>query len=292
MGTIATPRERGGAVPSRAGSTRRKSVEDTLKEAVEQQAAAVKSNKPTLRTRIRQAGLKWSNRFYYGICLAAAGFSAFFALLILKFGPIATIGFAITGGLLLPHMYVSRKRNARFQAFTNEFPTAIDLIVRGIRSGLPVVDCLKIVASETQDPVRSEFKLLVEDQTLGAPLDQAVERMADRIPIASSRFFAIVIAIQSRTGGNLSEALGNLSRVLRERKKMQAKIKAVSSEAKASAMIIASLPVFVGGAVYLIARDYMMLLFSTSTGNAVLIFCGFWMLIGTFIMRKMINFDI
>jgi tight adherence protein B len=154
------------------------------------------------------------------------------------------------------------------------------------------VDCLKIVASEAQEPVRSEFKTLVQDQTLGMPLDEAVQRLPDRVPLTEATFFAIVIAIQSRTGGSLSEALGNLSKVLRERKKMQAKVKAMSSEAKASGGIIAALPVIVGVLVYFSSPQYISLLFTTAIGNVVLIGCAFWMLIGVLVMRKMINFDL
>jgi tight adherence protein B len=150
---------------------------------------------------------------------------------------------------------------------------------------------LKIVAAEAQDPVKSEFKALIDDQALGMPLDEAVQRMPQRVPLSETTFFAIVIAIQSRTGGSLSEALGNLSRVLRERKKMRAKAKSMSSEAKASGGIIGSLPVIVGGLVYLTSPAYISLLFTTLAGNVVLAACALWMLIGIFVMRKMINFE-
>ena len=183
------------------------------------------------------------------------------------------------------------RRNSRFKRFSNEFPNAVDVIVRGVKAGLPLVDCLKIIAAEAQEPVRSEFKTMVQDQTLGMPLDEAVQRLPERVPLAEANFFGIVIAIQSRTGGSLSEALGNLSKVLRERKKMQAKIKAMSSEAKASAGIIGSLPVIVAGLVYLTSPDYITLLFTTTIGNAVLVASGLWMLMGCLVMRKMINFD-
>jgi tight adherence protein B len=154
-----------------------------------------------------------------------------------------------------------------------------------------MADCMKIIAAEAQDPVKSEFRTVVADQTLGLPMDEAVQRLSERVPLSEANFFAIVIAIQSRTGGSLSEALNNLSRVLRERKKMQAKIKAMSAEAKASGGIIGALPVVVTGVVYLTSPDYMSLLFTTSTGNIVLAGCGLWMTMGILVMRKMINFD-
>jgi Flp pilus assembly protein TadB len=157
---------------------------------------------------------------------------------------------AFAGGLLLPHFYVNFMRARRFKRFSAEFANAMDVIVRGLKSGLPLADCMKIIAAEAQEPVRSEFKAIIEDQAMGMPSDEAVQRLPQRMPVAEASFFAIVIAIQSRTGGSLSEALGNLSKVLRERKKMQAKIKAMSSEAKSSAGIIGALPVFVTGAIY------------------------------------------
>ena len=148
-----------------------------------------------------------------------------------------------------------------------------------------------MIASEAKEPVRSEFKMILDDQTLGVPIDQAVQRLAERIPVAEANFFAIVISLQSRSGGSLSEALGNLSRVLRERKKMDGKIKAMSSEAKASAGIIGSLPVIVTCLLYLSSPDYISLLFTTFIGKIVLAGAAVWMGFGVLVMRKMINFD-
>jgi tight adherence protein B len=162
---------------------------------------------------------------------------------------------------------------------------------RGLKAGLPLADCMKIIAAEAQEPVKGEFRAIIEDQAMGMPTDEAVQRMPGRMPVAEASFFAIVITIQSRTGGSLSEALGNLSKVLRERKKMRAKIVAMSSEAKSSAGIIGALPVFVTAAIYITTPDYIGLLFTTSTGNIVLAVSGFWMLMGILVMRKMINFD-
>jgi tight adherence protein B len=165
------------------------------------------------------------------------------------------------------------------------------VIVRGVKAGLPLIDCIKVIAVEAQEPVRSEFQQIVEDQTLGMPLAEAVARLPERIPLAEANFFAIVIIIQSRSGGSLSEALGNLSKVLRDRKKMDAKIRAMSAEAKSSAGIIGSLPIVVAVLVYFTSPDYILLLFQTTTGNIVLAGSGLWMLMGILVMRKMINFD-
>ena len=273
-------------------SRRKRSVEDTLREADEKQRAkAKKSVKPSLTTRLRQADLGWGKNTYYLICFATAVVAALAILSTIRLGILPAVGFGISGGLLLPHLYVSFWRKRRFKRFGAEFPNAVDVIVRGVKTGLPLVDCLKIVAAEAQEPVKGEFKTLVEDQALGMPLAEAVQRLPERVPVSAASFFAIVIAIQSRTGGNLSEALTNLSTVLRERKKMQSKIRAMSGEAKASSGIIGVLPIVVGGLVYVTSPAYISLLFTTSTGNLVLAASGIWMLIGVLVMRKIINFD-
>jgi tight adherence protein B len=271
---------------------RRRSVEDTLREIEEKQKAkANKGAKPALTLRMRQAGLSWSKKRYVLICIVV-GFGSF-PLLWLGFGiwPLPALGFAAAAGIALPYFYVNFTRKRRFKKFSNEFPNAVDVIVRGVKAGLPLIDCLKIIAAEAQEPVRSEFQEVIEDQTLGLPLDEAVGRLPERIPLAEANFFAIVIAIQSRSGGSLSEALSNLSKVLRDRKKMQAKIRAMSQEAKSSAGIIGSLPIVVTTLIYMTSPDYISLLFNTTVGNVVLAICGFWMLLGVLVMRNMINFD-
>jgi tight adherence protein B len=271
---------------------RRRSVEETLKELEETQKAKARSNsKPSLMTRMRQAGLSWSKNTYYMICVATALVVTAVALIGIRFGIIPSLGFGLSGGILLPHFFVNWKRKRRLNQFTNEFPNAVDVIVRGVKAGLPLVDCMKVIANEAQEPVRSEFQEIVEDQTLGMPLPEAVSRLPERIPLAESNFFAIVIAIQARSGGSLSEALSNLSKVLRDRKKMAGKIRAMSAEAKSSAGIIGSLPIVVGVLVFFTSPEYIKLLFTTTVGNIVMGIAAFWMFIGVMVMRKMINFD-
>jgi tight adherence protein B len=206
-------------------------------------------------------------------------------------GLLPAVGFGLAAGLLLPHLYVGVKRKRRLARFSTAFPDAIDIIVRGIKSGVPLIDCLKIVSGEAPEPVKGEFKTLIEDQALGMPLDEAVQRLPDRIPVSEASFFAVVISVQSRAGGNLSEALANLSGSLRERRKMLSKIAAMSAEAKASGGIIGSLPIVVAGILYFASPDYIGLLFTTLTGNLVLAGCALWMSLGILVMRKMINFD-
>lgn len=269
---------------------KRRDIERTLRE-IEDKQKATNSARPSLIVRMRQADLRWSKGAYYGYC-GLVGCGATFVLLgAVNIGTLPTLGFGVAVGLLGPHLYVSFLRNRRFKKFTREFPNAVDVIVRGVKSGLPVVDCLRIISVEAQEPVRSEFKEIVEDQTLGLPLDQAVQRLPTRIPLAEARFFAIVISLQSRTGGSLSDALGGLSRVLRERQKMQGKIRAMSAEAKASAGIIGSLPVVITLVMKVTSPEYIGTLFTTFAGNVILAACVLWMMIGVLTMAKMIRFD-
>ena len=282
----------GAARPSEpAGEkTRKRSVKATLDDADDlQKAKAKKKYKPSLGTRLRQAGLTWTVRGYYLISIGVGAVSLLATSGVV--GLLPGIGFGLSGGLLLPHLFVGFRRRRRLERFRRAFPDAIDIVVRGIKSGVPLGDCLKIVAVESPEPVKGEFTTIIEDQTLGMPLGEAVQRLPDRIPVAEASFFAIVIAVQTRAGGNLAEALGNLSTSLRQRKKMLSKIAAMSAEAKASGGIIGSLPVIVGGVLYFTSPDYIGLLFSTTTGNLVLAACSIWMGFGILVMRQMINFD-
>jgi tight adherence protein B len=193
-------------------------------------------------------------------------------------------------GLGLPRWALGFLTNRRKKKFTEHFAVAIDVIVRSVRSGLPTNEALRIVAREVSDPVGSEFHNLVESLKVGVTLDQGLKRMMESMPTAEVGFFAIVMTIQTKSGGNLSEALGNLASVLRDRKRLQGKIKAMSSEAKASAMIIGSLPPGVMGIVYLTTPAYISKLFTEKAGNLMLAGCVFWMSMGIMVMRKMINF--
>jgi tight adherence protein B len=203
--------------------------------------------------------------------------------------PALAFGFAAGCGAPLWLLKYLKKR--REKKFLNSFPDAVDVIVRGIKAGLPLLDSLKIIALEAQEPIKGEFKSIVETQTIGMPIGEACAKLYDRMPLPESNFFGIVISIQQKAGGNLSEALGNLSRVLRDRKKMKAKIQAMSMEAKASASIIGCLPVAVGLLVYLTSPDYISLLWTVDLGRIMIAGCAVWMGIGIFVMKQMINFD-
>lgn len=248
-------------------------------------------NKVTLETSLSQAGLTWNRRKFY----IASGISAAVVSLLLLVLTQNLLIFAaglFVGGFGVPRWLLSRARSKRLQKFGIEFPNALDVVVRGIKSGLPLTDCLRIVASEAAEPVRTEFRLIVENQTLGISLIESVGKLYERVPSPEANFFGIVLAIQQKTGGNLAETLGNLSRVLRERRKMRDKVQAMSMEAKASAAIIGALPPIVTLLVYLSSPKYIMLLWTTDVGRIALAASGVWMLIGILTMRKMINFDI
>ena len=266
---------------------RRKQVADSLKEL----DAKAKSKKLTFETRMAQAGVTWTRTFYYALSVGLAVVAAGLAFLILG-NPLAAVAGAVVGGFGVPAWLVKHLRKRRFGKFLQEFPGAVDIIVRGIKAGIPLGDCIRNIANEAGEPVRTEFRAIVDTQAMGIGIAEAVEKLTERVPLAEANFFAIVINIQSKAGGNLSEALMNLSNVLRDRKKMKGKVKAMSSEAKASAGIIGCLPPLVGSAVYLTSPGYMRLLFVTSTGHFVLLGCVCWMGMGVFVMKKMVSFDV
>jgi tight adherence protein B len=270
---------------------RRKSVQDTLKELEQNQRAKARQSKsPPLLLRIQQAGLPWSRRTFFII----SGVCGLICLLIPFFlgAPIyISIAFGAAGLLGLPRWFVNRMRKRRIAKFVDEFANAIDVIVRGVKAGLPLNDCIRIIANEAAEPVKGEFRQISETQALGLTLSEAVARLPDRVPTPEASFFAIVISIQQRAGGNLAEALGNLSRVLRQRAQMKGKIGAMAMEAKASAAIIGALPPVVMVLVWLTSPAYILLLFTQPLGHLILGASICWMTIGVLVMRKMINFD-
>jgi tight adherence protein B len=268
---------------------RRKSMQQLLKEIEKKQAE--KKPTMTLRRRLDRAGFAEVPTRNFWI---ASGLVVFLTVALCLFGAhmslLVSAGAAFTAGFGLPRWVLNFLRNRREKRFTNDFAAAIDVIVRSVKSGLPTSDALKIVAAEFRDPVGSEFTRLIDSMKVGVTLEQALKRMYENMPTTEVSFFAIVMTIQQKSGGNLSEALGNLAAVLRDRKRLQGKIKAMSSEAKASAMIIGSLPPGVMALVYFTTPAYMSLLFTERAGNLMLAGCVVWMSLGIFVMKKMINF--
>jgi tight adherence protein B len=199
--------------------------------------------------------------------------------------------FALAAGYLLPRWWVGRKRKKYQDKFLEELPNAVEAIVRGVKTGLPLNDSIRVVAKDAKEPVKSEFGRVLDQQAFGLSMTEAVTVLLDRVPLAEVNFFVVVITVQQQAGGNLSEALGNLAKVLRNRKKMKQKIKAMSSEAKASAGIIGSLPFVVGILVSVVSPAYLAPLFFTSLGHIWLGVGGVMLALGIFIMNRMIQFD-
>jgi tight adherence protein B len=282
------------AVKERANENakRRKTLQDSLKDLDEKQKLRDSNTKKApLRIQLKQAGMSVSIRRFWV-------YSVLFAFFLTIFLAIVGAPWWLLPGVLLaaifglPRWFVTLRKKRRVKKFLAEFPNALDVIVRAVKSGLPLNDGIRLIAGESPEPVRGEFRRIVEQQQLGMSIPDAAMRMQESMPCPEAGFFGIVIQIQAQAGGNLSEALGNLSRVLRERKKMKAKVQALSMEAKASAWIIGLLPGTVAFLVYLTSPNYITPLFTTSVGNVILGASLLWMSIGIGIMKKMINFEV
>ena len=276
---------------SKSPEDRRKQITEQLKEAERRDRKA----RLTLRARMLHAGLEPNIPMFvsYSAVLAGVAFVVPFLALGGQSIPMRLLisaGAAFGIGYGLPRWVLSFMCKGRVKKFTEEFPNAMDILVRGIKSGLPVHDGLKIIAKESSAPLGPEFQRLVENVGVGLSLDGALEKMTERVPSPELRFFSIVIAIQQKTGGNLAEALGNLSTVLRARKMMREKVKALSSEAIASASIIGSMPPGVGGIVSIVRPQYIGIMFTDPRGQIMLLGGVIWMVLGILFMRKMINF--
>ena len=271
----------------RPQKSRREDIETTLKDLEERQKK--KKNVP-ITVRISRAGLSWSKRQFLMIS-ASIGLGMFLLAFLSGTGllPAAALGFA--GAFGVPRWLLSFLRKRREARFLETLADAVDVIVRGVKAGLPLLDCIKMITMESSEPLKTEFRLILETQAIGVPLGEACAKLYERTPLPEANFFGIVVAIQQKAGGNLSEALGNLSKVLRDRKKMRAKIQAMSQEAKASAAIIGALPIAVMILVYLTTPSYISLLFTHPTGHIMLAGSAVWMTMGVLVMKKMINFD-
>ena len=292
VSAIAKPREAGRDLKdiAEASAQKRKNVAVLLKDVEKNQAR--KKERPTLRRRLEQAGYPNTTPRTFWIISGAFGLCVGLVCLLTGQSLLVSVLVAFGAGLGLPRWVLNFMIARRQKKFTAHLAGAIDVIVRSVRSGLPTNEALRIVAREAPQPVGGEFNRLVEGLKMGVTLDQGLKRMHEAMPTAEVGFFSIVMAIQSKSGGNLSEALGNLAAVLRDRKRLEGKIKAMSSEAKASAMIIGSLPPGVMGLVYVTTPAYISLLFTERAGNLMLAGCVGWMTVGIMVMRKMINFKL
>lgn len=269
-------------------ANRKKVIQDTLNELEDKRKRA--RRRLALKQLMEQAGFEISVATFF-IVSGVAGLIVGVVVYLAQPYWWAAIAAAFVGALGLPRWTLSFLRKRRLSKFLEEFPNAIDVVVRGVKAGLPLNDTIRMIASESADPVKSEFLEIVDAQAFGIPISDGLERMYQRVPLPEVNFLTIVIAIQSQSGGNLAEALSNLSRVLRDRKRMKGKIQAMSQEAKSSAAIIAALPLAVMVLVYLTTPQYIALLWQERLGHIMLGLSAAWMLTGVIVMRKMINFD-
>ncbi len=269
-------------------SSRRRDIQSRLRQL--EDAKTKKSFAVKLRETLRQAGLRLTLRNYFLLCTA---FSVVAAILYKMTGYhlVGIVPVSITVGFGLPRYVLFYLTKRRVNKFTKEFANAVDIIVRGIKSGLPVSECLKIIATESPEPVAGVFLEIVESQNLGLTLEVSLERAQEQIKTPELQFFTIVLIIQGQTGGNLAETLANLSGILRDRKKMANKVKSLSSEAKSSAGIIGSLPFLMTGLLYLVNPEYLTPLFTADLGKIMIAGGLVWMSVGIFIMKQMINFE-
>jgi tight adherence protein B len=275
-------------VQAEAVQSRRKQVADTLKDLEQRQKA---KETVSLRLKLQRAGLDITPKMFW----IASGVTGFVAALFVflsapNMTPLVALAAGFVGALGIPRWAVAFMIKRRQSKFLDEFANSIDVIVRGVKSGLPLNECLGIIGRESPSPVREEFHELVEQQRVGVPLSECFDRMIGRVPLPEVKFFAIVVAIQQQAGGNLSEALGNLSGVLRDRKRLQAKVKALSAEAKASAGVLGALPFIVMMMVYMTTPNYIAILWTAKMGQFLLLVAAVWMTMGILVMRKMINF--
>ncbi|NQE64716.1 type II secretion system F family protein [Caulobacter sp. RHG1] len=286
---IAGGGERQARVRAKAAANTPEARRQSILKALKDQERKQKKASLSIAARMQAAGLTPNIRMFW-IISGVLGVMVTLIVIVLGQQAFVALGAGFAAGLGLPRWVLGFLGQRRMAKFTAAFADAVDIIVRGVKSGLPVHDCLKIIGKESPEPLAGEFRTLTENVGMGVPMDAALEKMYERMPTSELRFFSIVLGIQAKTGGNLAEALSNLSTVLRARKLMKEKIKALSAEAVASAMIIGSLPPGVTMLICVTAPTYMVPLFSDPRGHLMLLAAGGMMSVGIFVMRKMINF--
>lgn len=272
------------------GGNRRKQIEESLGKLEEDQKDKKKKQK-SLSSKLMQANSSMKPQTFMIISLSLAILAGGIPFLMGQDWKLS-VGLAIALGIGFPRWVLNFLISRRQKKFTAHFADAMDIIVRGVRTGLPLGDCLKIIAHESPEPVRSEFQLVVEGESVGVPIEVCLQRMYERIPLSEVNFFATVLNIQRSTGGNLGESLSNLANVLRGRKVLRQKVKALAAEAKMSAGIIAALPPILMVLITMASPDYMTELYTTPRGHKNLMIGAGMMVTGTLVMRKMINFKV
>lgn len=248
---------------------------------------------PTLvRERLMKTGRRITPGAYVLVSLLIVTVVAGVAIKVFGLSILVGALIGVAAGTSLPHMTISMMIARRIKKFIGQFPEAIDLIVRGLRSGLPVTESIKAVGTEFTDPIGPEFSQIADALKFGKTIEEALMDAAKRLDAPEFKFFVISLSIQQETGGNLAETLENLSDILRKRRQMRLKVKAMSSEARASAMIIGSLPFIMFGIIMLLNRGYLMTLFTDPRGMMMVGFVLVLMAFGIFVMHRMVRFEI
>lgn len=247
--------------------------------------------KDELRKRLRQTGIEITFQQYITANVIIGVIVTIPMLLATDLSFIPCFAVGVAAGLVLPHLWVNYTINKRLTSFTTQFPDAIDLIVRGLKAGLPVTESIQAVAQEMEDPIAVEFKTISDEIRFGKTMDEALWQASEKLDTAEFKFFVICISVQQETGGNLAETLANLSGILRGRAQLKLKIKAMSSEGKASAAIIGALPFIMLGVISALNFDYMNVMFTDPRGQLALLVGLIWMSVGMYIIKKLINFE-
>lgn len=277
--------------PDSAGKVRL-AQSDTAMPTVENILKRLLPRPELLRQKLTRTGLPLTIAHYAAGCIVAGSVTGLVASLLLDRTLVLSILIGVGNGFFLPHMVVGILSRRRQNVFTSQFPEAIDLIVRGLRSGLPVIESVNTVGREMEKPIGIEFKAIADAVSFGQTLEEALTDAVPRIDTPEFKFFVVALAVQRETGGNLAETLANLSDVLRKRRQMKKRIKAMASEPKASAWILGSLPFIMLGIIFFVNNDYVMQLFTDPRGHTLLTAGLISQSIGIGIMAKMVRFEI
>lgn len=265
---------------------------DESRTAMDRLARRLLPNPEILKAKLEATGKNLTIGKYLGMCIIFGLLAGGAYVLFTDFPEIAAPLVALGVGLFIPHWLVKRWINKRQEAFVNNLPEALDMIVRGVKSGLPVAETINVVAEETEGVISEEFQRVTEDSRIGMTLEAALWASAQRLNATEFKFFVVVLTVQRETGGNLAETLENLSELVRSRKQMKLKVKAMSSEARASMYILGGLPFAIGGLLLLVSPDYILTLFRTDAGHMILGIGSVLLFMGWLVMAKMVNFEI
>ncbi len=265
---------------------------DESRTAMDKLARRLLPNPEILKARLEATGKNLTIGKYLGMCIIFGVLAAGAYIVFTDFPQVAAPLIGVCVGAFLPHWLVKRWVFKRQEAFVNNLPEALDMIVRGVKSGLPVAETIVVVSEEMDGVIAEEFKRVTEDARVGMTLEAALWASAERLNAAEFKFFVVVLTVQRETGGNLAETLDNLSELVRSRKQMKLKVRAMSSEARASQYILGGLPFAIAGLLLLVSPDYILTLFRTEAGHIILGIGGVMLFLGWLVMGKMVNFEI